>query len=450
MRLLGSAAMSSRRWVARKRPRRFALAACLAMLAVACDGTGPATQPAPRPNIVLFVSDDHGFADYGFMGSERVETPGLDRIAAQALVFERGYSMPVCAPSLATLLTGLYPQDHGIVANDLEGEVLAADRTALAERTLDNEPLLPQRLAEAGYRTFQIGKLWNTSHTEVGFTDGMAPERSRSGGAWGQWRGEMEPVNAFLADVARTGEPFFVWAAPYLPHRPHHPPARLLEARAGRDRDDVTRRYLAMVAWLDEVAGSFDAALEEHGLAGNTLFVYLSDNGFAPDPSQRSGQRLRSKGSGYELGIRTPILLRWPGVVAPRREREALASIVDVAPTVLAAAGLDAPAALPGVDLLDDAAIRARQAIFVPVFAPSIRDLAQPAAGLRARVGIVGRWKLLWPGPAASAERGDAIAPELYDVVADPDERVNLAAREPERVARMRGRIDAWWRPAER
>lgn len=130
-----------------------------------------APLPAQQPNIILIISDDHGFPDYGFMGHPKVHTPNLDRMASEGLLYTRGYAMPVSSPSLASLLTGLYPSRHGITGNDLIGK----PRRALADRLLDNPVLLPQVLTEAGYRTMQTGKLWNVGYNEIGFTHGMTP-----------------------------------------------------------------------------------------------------------------------------------------------------------------------------------------------------------------------------------------------------------------------------------
>jgi len=397
------------------------------------------------PNIVLFISDDHGFPDYGFMGSERVETPHLDRLAEGGLVYTRGYATPSCAPSLSILLTGSPPHRNGITGNDQVGPILTQDRTPLAERTLDNEPLLPRVLADAGYLTFQIGKLWNTTHADVGFTHGTAKERERSGGPLGQWRGDMAPVREFLELAERSGKPFFLWAAPYLPHRPHNPPERLRRRVASHGDSESTLDYFAMVAWLDEVFGELESLIAEYDPHGNTLWIYLADNGFGPDRSHRTGSNPRGKHSGYELGIRTPILLRGPGVDAPRREEDAPVSLVDIVPTILSAAGLPRPGSLPGVDLLDPSAVRTRGPVFLSVFTPAIRDLSDPVASLRTRIAIDGFWKLLVPGPSAPLSPGDPDQPALYDLRADPNERSNLASARPDVVEDLLHDLDTWW-----
>ncbi len=133
-----------------------------------------------KPNVILILSDDHGFPDYGFMGHKVVQTPNLDRMASQSLLYTRGYVMPVCSPSLACLLTGMLPHQHGITGNDLSKDAAAlakqggeVARSPLSHRLLRNPVILPKVLSDAGYLTFQTGKLWNVTASEVGFTAGM-------------------------------------------------------------------------------------------------------------------------------------------------------------------------------------------------------------------------------------------------------------------------------------
>lgn len=142
-----------------------------------------------RPNVILIISDDHGFTDYGFMGSQLAKTPNLDRIASESLLYTRGYVMPVCAPSLACLLTGRLPHVHGITGNDLSASAMKVenakgktDRTPLSRQLLSNSMILPKSLADAGYVSFQTGKLWNVTAQEIGFTAGMTNNEGRHGG----------------------------------------------------------------------------------------------------------------------------------------------------------------------------------------------------------------------------------------------------------------------------
>jgi uncharacterized sulfatase len=133
-------------------------------------------------------------------------------------------------------------------------------------------------------------------------------------------------------------------------------------------------------------------------------------------------------------------MVRWPGKVEPRKS-DALATSLDFAPTILAAAGLETPKDLPGLNLLDDAKTKARNTLFGECFTHNAVDLDRPASGLRWRWMIEGAWKLIVPAP----ENEPKEKVELFDLAADPLEKANLAEKEGERVKRMRAALDAWW-----
>jgi arylsulfatase A-like enzyme len=399
-----------------------------------------------RPNIVLIISDDHGYSDYGFMGNKAVRTPHLDRLAGQSLLYTRGYATPLCSPSLACLLTGRLPHQHGITGNDLAKPPVGAKRSPLAERLLGNSLLLPKALTEAGYLTFQSGKLWNMTYKEAGFTHGMTDTAGRHGDAGLEiGRKGLKPMLDFMAGAQEQNKPFFVWYAPFLPHTPHNPPAALLEKYAGKGPTPAAEKYYAMVEWLDQTCGQLDRFLSDRKLAENTVILYLADNGW---DAARGGNSQRSKLSPYELGIRTPMFVRWPGKVTPQRDDDSLASIVDFAPTILKAAGIKVPGDLPGLDLLDTAAMKGRKAVFVEAFTHDIADLAAPEKSVLAQVVISGQWKLLIPGPA-KPDKPHSSAPrevELFDLKADPLETTNLAGQKPEEVLRLRALQEAAWK----
>lgn len=405
---------------------------------------GAAAQRRTRPNVVLIVSDDHGFSDYGFMGNGAVRTPNLDRLAAQSVVYTRGYATPVCSPSLATLLTGRHPHQHGITGNDLDGS--ARDRAPLKQRLLANPLLLPRALSDAGYLTMQTGKLWNTTYGEVGFTHGMTDQGSRHGDrGLTIGRTGMAPILEFVDAAVAADKPFFVWYAPMLPHQPHDPAAARLARYAGKGPTPAAEKYYAMVEWFDDTVGELDGHLRERGLADDTLVVYLADNGWDAAAALASK---RAKLTPYELGIRTPILVRWPRQLEPRRDEQHLASIVDVVPTILAATGIAPPEPLPGVDLRDQAAVAARETLFVTAFDHDILDLADPRKSVTAQVVIDGWHKLILPGTTRPrrAHAAAPTAPELFDLRADPLEKLDLAAQQPETVARLQALREAFWR----
>jgi len=423
----------------------------IGLLAGALPGRAAPPAEKRRPNVVLIISDDQGWTDYGFMRHPTIRTPRLDRLASQSLVLSRAYvPTALCRPSLATLSTGRYPHRHGIVGNDPKGgSGDLAGRRRMIERFKEN-PSLAALLARAGYVSFQAGKWWEGHHRNGGFTAGMTHGDPKRGGRHGDagltiGRKGLRPIADFLDGTG--GKPFFLWYAPFLPHTPHNPPKRLLSKYTAPGRPLPVARYYAMCQWFDETCGALLDMLDKRHLAEETLVVYVCDNGWVqgPRPPGAFGGR-RGKRTPYEKGVRTPILLRWPGKVRPRREEKALASSIDVVPTILAACGLTPPREMPGVNLLDAAALARRKAVFGAAFAHDVADLARPESSLKTRWCIEGRWKLL----LHHAPRGRKGTAELYDVLADPHEKADLAAKNPDRVERLKKLLDAWWVVSEK
>lgn len=425
----------SRAW-RRFRHRAFGLL-LLALLTSTC-----ALAAEPLPNFVLIVSDDQGWRDFGFMGSGAVRTPHLDRLAEAGAVFPNGYvPTALCRPSLATLLTGLYGHQHRITSNDPPQGV---DRAAMLKH-VRAVPTVPKLLARAGYKSLQTGKYWEGHYSEAGFTHGMTTEGRHGGPGLAIGRETMQPIWDFLDDA--RNRPFFLWYAPMMPHEPHNPPERLLKRYAIEGRHERLARYFAMVEWFDETCGELLGGLERRGLASDTLVVFLVDNGWIqalelrnhPELSSKVGFAPRSKLSPHEGGLRTPVVLRWPGRVRPGRYLD-LVSTVDIAPTILGAARLQPPENLPGLNLLDVVSGRAaalgRDAIFGATFLHTARSVDDPAANLTTRWVRWRDWKLIAPvsGP-----------PQLYNVVIDPDETRELAPEEPGLVERLLALLEGWW-----
>jgi len=411
--------------------------------------TAHAAEPS-RPNVILILADDLGFTDYGFMGHKVVQTPNLDRMASQSLLYTRGYVMPVCSPSLACLLTGKLPHAHGITGNDLSktsaaasaSEAGAKGRSPLTHQLLSNPFLLPKMLTDAGYLTFQTGKLWNVSAEEVGFTSGMTNTEGRHGGAGLDiGRKTMQPLFDFIASAQAQHKPFFVWYAPMMPHHPHNPPQEYLAHYQGKGLSPDAEKYYAMIEWFDKTCGELDEHLTRLHLAEDTVIIYLADNGWDAE------QGNRAKLSPYELGIRTPMFVRWPAKVAAQRDDETLVSILDFVPTVLSICGVKVPAELPGLNLLDRPAMTARKTIFVEAYTHDIAALDHPEKSLVTQVVINGWSKLLIPG-TVRPDKSFTSAPkavELFDLKSDPLEKKDLAADHAEEVNRLQALQKAQW-----
>jgi uncharacterized sulfatase len=224
-----------------------------------------------------------------------------------------------------------------------------------------------------------------------------------------------------------------------LPHDPHTPPERLLKKYQDKTNSLHVAKYWAMVEWFDETCGELMNHIDQQGLRENTIFVYLADNGWIQSvDNQRYAPK--SKQSQYDGGVRTPIMIRWPGKVKPQM-RDELAMSIDIMPTLLKAVGLPAAKDMQGINLLDDQAVKTRKTIYGECFTHNAVDLQVPASSLRWRWAIEDHWKLILP-----AKQNEPDAPiELYDLKKDPFEENNLAAKESQRVTALSKKIDAWW-----
>lgn len=436
-------------------------------LGMVVAGPPAAAQDAGRrPNIVLIVGDDQSWTDFGFMGHPVIRTPNLDRLSREGLTFRRGYvPTSLCCPSLATILTGRYPHETKVTGNEpplpkgLSGQGRYRDPAFLAQVNRLNGfigefPRLPSELAKAGYLSLQTGKWWAGHHATGGFTHGMSHGDQSRGGRHGDeglaiGRQTMQPIYDFIREAREAQKPFLVWYAPMLPHDPHTPPERLLAHYRDRTPSIHIARYWAMCEWFDETVGALLDHLDEQGLARETIVAFVTDNGRVPAPD--SAGALPSKNTPYDAGLRTPILLRWPGHIAPRQDETPVSSI-DLFPTLLKLADVEPPTGLPGLDLRDERAIRARPAVFGATFLHNANDLEHPAENLTARWCVSGEWKLILPNAAnlpTPFRPGEATAaPQLFRISSDPSEARDLAAAEPGRVSELRALIDAWWTPS--
>lgn len=441
-----------------------------------------AAHAADKPNIVLILSDDHSFTDYGFMGHDVIQTPNLDKLASQSALFRRGYvPTALCRPALMTLATGTYSHANLITGNDparndinkAYAEAKNKTAKALLIDNIDRYEALPQALAKQGYLSHQSGKWWEGSYQRGGFTHGMTRGYPKPAGRHGDdglnigrrpadaprssegtdIDGSMKPLFDFIDTAVEEDKPFFVWYAPFLPHTPHNPPARLLNKYKAEGRPLSIARYYAMVEWLDDTCGALINKLDDKGLSENTLVIYVTDNGWVQNP-KGGGYVERSKRSPNEMGTRNPIMYRWPGKIAPQ-DRTELATSLDIYPTILAAAGADIPDDRPGLNLLPNLKNKKpidRNTIFGESFAHDIADIYNPEASLLYRWVIQGNMKLLltYDGiPGKMKYPPKTFEPQLYDLKKDPFENNNLAKDHPDKVKELTALLNGWYQPKQ-
>jgi len=397
----------------------------------------------PTPNIVLIIGDDHGYPDFGFMGSPHVQTPNLDRLAQQGSVFTHGYNTEsVCKPSLRSLLTGLHPLQWEARIEQL----LASGLQCSDADCIRGFVTLPRLLAERGYASFQGGKFWEADYEAAGFTHGMQKSGAKLiPGGTGQRLGRkpMDPLYEFID--THVDRPFFVWFAPLLPHGPFDASLEYRRPYMRRGLSNSAILYYANVTRFDDVVGQLLRQLEERGLRERTLIVYVADNGWDQPPLlQRTDtwDGPRRKMTAHELGVRTPIIFFWPGVVPSGVVSDALVSTVDLFPTLLDYAGAPQRSDRPGRSLrglLQEGEPWKRSQIIGRIkHARGPDDAAFPHGGSRNRGYFLGtrRWWYIW--------YQDTGAERLYDLSVDPRAARDIASLHRSRVEESGRQVVAW------
>lgn len=431
---------------------------CIALLtALLLTGTGQAEKPRTKPNVLLIVADDLGYADVGFQGCKDIPTPQLDALAASGIVCANGYvSHPFCSPTRAGLLTGRYQQRFGHENNPAW---LPNDPTV--GLPLDQSTIADVLKAE-GYDTGAVGKWHLGAHrsfhpnrrgfdTYFGLLGGghqyfdhnkflTEPQKARQEYFIPLVRNES-PVeeSAYLTDAigreaaafvsAPRERPFFLYLAFNAPHTPLQAPAKYLELVKGI-RDQKLRTYGAMVAGMDAAVGEVMAALKRGGLEQNTLVFFFSDNGGPVNVTNCRNTPLRGqKGSVLEGGIRVPFVVSWPAVLKPGRFDPPVSSL-DVLPTAATVAGAPSMATekRDGMDLIPF--LRGKDS--TPL---NDRPLFWRTGGGESFAVRKGSLKLVKFGKRPT---------ELYDLSADVGEANDLAASRPEALAVLQKELNAW------
>ncbi len=444
----------------------------VAGLAALAAGLSPAAVPAAetrRPNIVFILADDLGWADIGANGSRYYETPELDRLAKDGVRFTQAYAAAaVCSPTRASILTGKCPARLHLtdwIAGEPPRKGAQFRVPDWTKRLPAEEVTIADVLRAAGYATASIGK-WhlggpaeapekqgfdlNVAGGDIGHpasyfwpygapgTSHRVPVLAESGGQKGEYLTDRLTDEALAFIERNRGQPFFL----YLPHYAVHVP---LEARAELRRHFEGRppangqgnaTYAAMIRSLDESVGRVRAKLQELGLEDRTIVVFMSDNGGFLGSTSNAPLR-KGKGWPYEGGIREPLLVVAPGVTRPGGVCDTPVISNDFLPTLVELAGLPQAAAKTAVDGVS--------------FAPLLRD---PRATLP-RDTFGWHYPHYWGGqvtPFSALRSGDwkvihwyeGDRWELYNLAADPGERRDLAASEPERLRELRARLETW------
>lgn len=423
---------------------------------ISCTGKEKSGDATQLPNVIYIISDDQGWTDYSFMGHEQIETPSIDRLAAEGLTFTWGYTAaPLCRPALASMATGLYPHQHKVIGNDPVIDIDPEKRWSSEWATIRPElnepvvaafealPTLADILGEKGYVSLQTGKWWEGHYSRGGFTEGMTHGDPARGGRHGDEglkisREGNEPIYDFIRRARADEKPFFIWHAPFLPHTPHNPPDSLFQKYLPLAGNENVAKYWAMCEWFDITCGQLIDFVDAEGLAEKTLIVYVTDNGWIQDPERSNRFAPRSKTSPYEMGIRTPIMFRWTGTIEPEMDTENLVNSIDIAATILEVCGASTTPEMQGINVLDKEQLAGRNTVFAETYAHDFKDIE---SSLYYRIALELPWKLILPD---EKNRPEAEV-ELFNLADDPHETVDLAASNPEVVDRLKEKIEEWW-----
>jgi arylsulfatase A-like enzyme len=432
-------------------------------LLAAVPALAPGAQPRPaRPNIILIVADDLGYADLGCYGNTRVRSPHLDRMAAEGVRFTDFYvSWAACTPSRGSILTGRYPQRNGLYDMIRNNEVnwqYQFDEATYAtspEMTLGldvREITIGQVMKSAGYVTGAIGK-WDSGRARrflprqrgfdffYGFAntgiDYYTHERYGVASMFRDNERVREPGHAtdlFGREALRfidqnRERPFFLYLAFNAPHG-----ASTFDKKAPQVAEKYWRMYgdsesdrkavrPGLITHMDEAIGEMFQRLVQHGIDRNTLVIFISDNG--GDGAGSNGPLRGNKGQLFEGGVRSPLIARWPGRIPAGTTRHEVASSFELLPTVAAVGGAKPPAntVLDGFNLMplfEGRGTAARKEIFW-----QYKD---------DKAARIGQWK--WVDSA----RGKG----LYDLATDIGEKRDLSAERPDMLSALRGRWAAW------
>jgi arylsulfatase A-like enzyme len=465
------------------------LALVAMLIGLSCTQSRAAAEDtAPRPNVVIIVADDMGFADVGFNGSTDIKTPNIDRLAKSGARLDQFYVQPLCSPTRAALLTGRYPMRHGLQV----GVVRPWAKFGLPL----NERTLATALKEAGYETAITGK-WHLGHFEPEYL----PTRRGFDHQYGHYNGAIDYFTHIRDDgfdwhrndkVSRdegyathliakeavkriverdANKPLFLYVPFNAVHSPHQVPEKYTQPYGALKGKRKT--YAGMMAAMDEGIGQILDAIEAKGMRENTLVLFTSDNGGADAGRVTNNGLLRAgKGGVYEGGVRVAACIAYPGKIPAGGTVTQPLHIVNIYPTLVKLAGGDLSAAkqnlpLDGVDAWDTIANGA---------ASPNKEILLNATPLNGAVRV-GDWKLIVgvgrsldaaesEGPAEEDEKpagkeakkesrqakqvaaanGPGIpadaAVELYNLAKDPSEKENVAAANPEKVEELRTAYD--------
>lgn len=423
---------------------------CPLLLLAWLAGAAFAAEPA-RPNVLVMVADDLGYADVGFNGGEVIQTPNLDRLAATGVTLADFRSCPMCSPTRAGLMTGRWPLRFGM----MRAVVPPWSRYGIPAE----ENTLPELLAGVGYASRGIVGKWHLGHARReflplanGFTrfyghyNGAIDYLTHERDGEVDWHHDDRTVEepGYATDLLGAEASRFVREAPvgspwllYVPFNAPHSPFQAKEADLKRysQLEGDHRIYAAMVDSMDQAVGRILTAVEARPDAANTLVLFFSDNGGIPRVGSSNAPWRGAKLTVYEGGTRVCAALRWPaGGVSGGKRFDGRIGYIDVLPTMLAAARAPLPQNLDGLDFLP--ALRGAAPLPERPWFSYMHQSEDAHASVH-----LGHWKLVAHGDFFPERPATEPKLELYDLAADPAEKSDRAAEMTAVVAQLHAKL---------
>lgn len=417
---------------------KLALGLSLALLAISLSETAAADPPL-KPNVVILLADDQGWGDLSVHGNTNLSTPNIDSLAKDGALFERFFVCPVCSPTRAEFLTGRYHARGGVRGVSTGQERLDLDETTIA-----------QVFKAAGYATGAFGKWHNGLQSPYHPNDrGFDEYYGFCSGHWGDYfdpplehNGKFVRGKGFIADdltdhaigfiEQHRERPFFCYLPFNTPHSPMQVPDEYWDRFKDKelalrhrepDQEDVpkTRAALAMCENIDWNVGRVLKRLDDLKLNDRTIVLYFSDNG--PNGARWNGGMKGQKGSTDEGGVRSPLLIRWPGQIEPGTRIDRIAGAIDLLPTL---------AGLAGIPVTGDKPLDGR----------SLKPLLAGNSSSWPDRTLINQWNNRFSLRTQQYRLDNA--GQLFDMLADPEQRRDISKERPEIAAKLAEEAARW------
>jgi len=419
---------------------------CLSGLRAVAAGESSETS---RPNVVIVITDDQGYGDFAFAGNNAIKTPNIDKLRGQGTLLNNFHVDPTCAPTRSALMTGRYSDRVG-VWHTVQG------RSMLRRREITMADVFSQN----GYATGMFGK-WHLGDCypyrpeDRGFQHSVHHQAGGVGQAPDYWgndyfddtyivNGKHQRFKGFCTDIwfdegmkfikANKSKPFFAYIAMNAPHSPYYCPEKYTKSYEGNPNVSIAEFY-GMITNIDDNMAKLLKMLEDEGLADNTIFVFMTDNGTAgglKDGRGYDGGMRGKKNSEYEGGHRVPVIIRWPnGNIEAGKSIERLTAHIDILPTFIELCGLKAPKiAFDGTSISDLLYTKGKDWPNRALVVESQR-VVDPIKWRKCSV-MTDEWRLV---------NGE----ELFRLKDDPKQTNDIAAQHPEVYERLRREYDKFW-----